>query len=174
MDKNRINCTDDPMFEYVWKIYNYSFPACERRTIEHQKQAFNSPFYSLVYFKDKGEVVGFVGYWEFDEYLYIEHIAINKSCRGGGYGSKILREIQAATDKIIILEIDEVVDEVSERRLRFYERAGFTRNHYKHKGHIYREEEIVPMLEILTYPEAINVEIYNGFDSDLRNIVMKK
>ena len=175
METIRIRKTDNPMFDPVWTIYQNSFPLIEQRTPEHQQTAFKSDRYHLNAYVENNKLIGFIGYWEFDDYLYIEHFAINPELRSGGYGSKVLSALQQATSKTIILEIDEVVDEISTRRLNFYQRLGFVMNPYIHPLHVYREKEHRDFtLRILTYPTTIDAGTYKRFNDDLTNIVMKR
>lgn len=124
MESIRIETTEHPLFAQLWKLYNDSFPRVERRTLEHQKTALRSELYSLLAYTDEGKFVGLVGYWEFDSYVYIEHLCVDPSLRSGGYGSRIMKHLCGSTDKTVILEIEPVVDEPTARRLRFYEKLG--------------------------------------------------
>ncbi|MFQ8805769.1 MAG: GNAT family N-acetyltransferase [Alistipes indistinctus] len=85
--------------------------------MDHQITAFKADRFHLDVYLDGETLVGFIGYWDFDDYLYIEHYAINSDLRGGGWGSRILEALQKTAGKTIILEIDEVVDEISTRRV---------------------------------------------------------
>ena len=70
------------------------FPLCEQRTLDHQITAFKADRFHLDVYLDGETLVGFIGYWDFDDYLYIEHYAINSDLRGGGWGSRILEALQ--------------------------------------------------------------------------------
>ena len=109
----RISDIHHPRFGEVWHLYQNSFPLCEQRTLDHQITAFKADRFHLDVYLDGETLVGFIGYWDFDDYLYIEHYAINSDLRGGGWGSRILEALQKTAGKTIILEIDEVVDEIS-------------------------------------------------------------
>lgn len=176
MKTTRLRDVNDPLFAAVWKIYETSFPIFEQRTLEHQQTALRSPDFYFMAYHEGDTLVGFIGYWEIGDYLYIEHYAINPALRGGGYGSKILNALIGNTDRTIILEIDEVKDEISTRRLHFYQRLGFVMNPYVHPLHRYREnaEHEDAKLSILTYPKAIDRETYERFNRDLGEIVMKR
>ncbi len=176
MDIFRLTDTNDPLFAPVWEIYTASFPICEQRTLAHQQTAFRSPDFHFLAYYEGNIPVGLIGYWEIDDYLYIEHYAINPTLRGGGYGSRILEEMIRHTDRTVILEIDDVTDEISTRRLHFYQRLGFVLNPYLHPLHRYREgaEHQNAVLKILSYPTAIDSTTYERFNHDLETIVMKR
>lgn len=69
-------------------------------------------------FSDEGVFIGFVGSWKIGDYFYIEHLAISPNLRGKGYGQKVLSGFCEQVSRVI-LEIDPVIDEISEKRLRF-------------------------------------------------------
>ncbi|MCD7963194.1 MAG: GNAT family N-acetyltransferase [Rikenellaceae bacterium] len=123
MESIIIRNTSDPNFPAVWEIYNYSFPENEKRELNHQITALLSENYRMYCYLDNEKIVEFIGCWEFDKYVYIEHFAIDKNSRGGGYGSRILSEFMKSTEKPIILEIDQVIDEISTKRLKFYKNS---------------------------------------------------
>lgn len=85
--------------------------------------AFQSERYRLICHEENNVLVGFISYWNFDNFIYIEHFAVNKDLRGRGYGFKIMEEFKSATDKILILEIDKITDAQSAARLRFIKNA---------------------------------------------------
>lgn len=153
-------------------LYKNSFPIFEQRTVEQQEKAFASDKYHLdCYFKE-GLFIGFISYWEFDDYIYIEHFAILRELRGSGYGSTLLKEFICRNSKQALLEIDPVTDEISAARLRFYKACGFYENSYLHTHPPYRNEFEGHSLVILTTNNEINEEKYFRFSSDLKNIVM--
>lgn len=76
----RISDIHHPRFGEVWHLYQNSFPLCEQRTLDHQITAFKADRFHLDVYLDGETLVGFIGYWDFDDYLYIEHYAINSTC----------------------------------------------------------------------------------------------
>ena len=69
----RISDIHHPRFGEVWHLYQNSFPLCEQRTLDHQITAFKADRFHLDVYLDGETLVGFIGYWDFDDYLYIEH-----------------------------------------------------------------------------------------------------
>ena len=64
-------------------------PIFEQRTQEQQEKAFSCADYHLVGYSEGDMFVGFISYWEFGSYRYIEHFAVHQGLRGRGYGSEI-------------------------------------------------------------------------------------
>jgi len=171
----RIENPENQYFNQVWEIYQYSFPAYEKRTPEHQVTAFKSNIYHMDAYIEEGRVIGFIGYWIFPDYAYIEHYAMSREMRGKGYGSKILKDfLQRMEGKIVVLEIDPVVDEVSTRRLHFYQNLGFQESPFRHQCPSYQPDEVEGELWVLTYPTTVCCDFYDKFYNDLHQVVMAR
>lgn len=154
------------------ELYAASFPLFEQRTEEQQLRAFAGNRYRLVGYGTDGAFVGFLSYWEFEDYRYIEHFAISPARRGQGYGGGILRDFVRSSAKIVLLEIDPVVDAVSGARLRFYRGCGFYENPYPHRHPPYREGYGAHPLVVLTTQRELTGGEYAAFCRDLAGVVM--
>lgn len=174
MKKHRVKTINDPIYSKLNQLYEISFPLHEKRTAEHQLTALKNDLYHLICFIEQEELVGFVGLWDFADYVYIEHYAINSALRGKGYGTLLLETLLSETDKTVILEIDPVVDTVSEKRLRFYRKLGFVENAYPHEHPPYREGFQPHSLTVLSSGKPIAEREYRRFKRDLDDIVMFK
>lgn len=172
---HRITSNQDPLFDAVWDIYLSSFPLCEQRTPEHQQTALRSERYHLDCYLEGEQVVGLLGYWDFPDYLYIEHFAVNPACRNGGHGGRILDDLIRRTPKTVIIEIDPLTDEISRRRHNFYTRHGFVMTDHKHPLHRYQPHDHEEMdLLIMSHPEGIDKATYERFNNDMHNVVMRR
>lgn len=174
MKKIKIDNPDHRLYETFTKLYSTSFPVFQQRIETQQEYAFSNNKYHLIGYVDEKRFIGFISYWEFNSYLYIEHFAINTDTRGKGYGSKVLNSFINSTDKIVLLEIDPVIDDISKARMRFYERCGFYDNPYAHKHPSYNDEYQPHSLTILTTERQITEEEYQNFHYDLNRVVMNK
>ncbi len=174
MRQHYINSSDHPLYETFQNLYHTSFPLFEQRSKAQQKEAFQNDKYKLLAFTENETFLGFISYWSFGTYCYIEHFAVNTDLRGKGYGSHLLGTFIQSIDKIVLLEIDPITDDVSEARLRFYKRCGFYENPYPHKHPAYRHEFRPHPLIVLTTKREISEEEYLTFNHDLNTTVMKK
>ena len=173
METVRIATTDHPLFAPLWAIYRESFPRNERRSFDRQQAAFRSDRYRLNAYLENGKIVGLAGYWDFPDYVYVEHLAVDSGLRGGGYGGRMLEDLLRSVAKTVVLEIEPVEDEATARRLRFYERAGFRVNSHAHRQYKYHDDDPDDFaLTVLSYPDEISAEQYERFDRDLRETVM--
>ena len=174
MQQQYINSCDHPLYKSFHDLYSVSFPLFEQRSAAQQMDAFQNERYKLLAFTEDDTFLGFISYWEFDTYRYVEHFAVSAAQRGKGYGSAMLRAFLQSTGKIILLEIDPITDSVSEARLRFYKRCGLHENPYPHRHPAYRSEYQPHPLIVLTSKRAISKEEYQEFYKDLNEIVMNE
>lgn len=172
MKSIRITNSTHVLFPAFHALYSASFPIFEQRTASQQDDAFCCENYHLNVYYENGIFIGFIAYWDFKDYLYVEHFAINDQIRGKGHGSRILRTFIQSSSKTVLLEIDPVTNEAAKARLRFYERCGFVQNPYAHKHPSYRTEYQPHELVVLTSNRSITEKEYHQFASDLSTIVM--
>ena len=66
--------------------------------------------------------------WDFDDFVFFEHFAVDPACRSGGIGGQMLDALLARYDKPACLEAELPETELAARRIGFYERHGFTVN----------------------------------------------
>lgn len=175
MEINRIKSIDDPHFEEAWRIYNDNFPHEERRTLAHKEVALGDEKCHFELFTEGGKSIGIACYWLFDAYLYVEHLAIDKAAQGDGYGTKLLNFFKEKSPGLVILEIEPIVDDITERRLRFYERFGFRRNEHTHLLPQYHDDAPDDLEMILmTYPKTIDDAQFDQFVKELHEVVMNR
>ncbi|MDR1743591.1 MAG: GNAT family N-acetyltransferase [Dysgonamonadaceae bacterium] len=171
MEFLQIDPTDSLRWDKVWNLYQNSFPVAEQRKPEDHRRALADPAFHPVSAWEGGELIGLIFYWEWDSYRYLEHLAVSAELRGQGYGSEILRFLKDSSHSII-LEIDPLVNELSVRRLQFYERAGFTLTPFRFVHLPYRLDFPPIELLILSFPKRITPQQYDDFLSFVRKRVI--
>jgi len=169
---HKVKNTEDLYFAEFWRIYTESFPNNEKRTKEQQIEIFKKPEYQLYIYLSDIQVVGFNAFWTAGEFVFIEHLAVAPEVRGKGLGSLILKPFVESKTIPVILEIDIPIDELTFRRLKFYESLGFVKNEYIHFMPPYDLGDKPLRLQILTYPTGISVNLYNQFARFQNEIVM--
>ena len=159
---------ESPLFAAVWTVYGASFPAMERRTLAGQRLAMANPRYRLDAWHEDGRFTGFMGWWDFGTFRFVEHLATDPSARSGGVGSRILKQWMESEKTPVILEIDPPEDDISRRRLGFYRRLGCVENPMEHSHPYYQgtpapnAPQRVP-LRVLSWPRAITDAEYRDF-----------
>lgn len=162
MEYLQVDPTDSIRWNSVWKLYEESFPIAEQRKIDDHLRACEDKRFFPISVWEGNECIGLMFFWEWDSYRYLEHLAVNKELRGQGYGSRMLNHLRDSFHTII-LEIDPLINELSVRRLQFYERAGYTLTPYRFVHLPYRRDAKAQELLILSYPDMITKEQHNDF-----------
>lgn len=116
-----------PDYAFVERLMEEAFPAEERRERGAQRLLTDSePRFSCCVVYDGGERVGFVTLWEFDDFRYVEHLAMSPGMRGRGCGARVVESIlKMQPAKPAVLEVELPENETARRRVGFYERQGF-------------------------------------------------
>lgn len=159
-------------FDKVYNKMEAAFPLEERRTGFDEKNCLNDSKFNFFEILDEGNEVGFIALWVFEEFVFIEHLAIDSDKRNGGYGSKALNLVKEKFNKPLILEAEAPETEQQIKRIRFYDRHGFKVNCFDYMQPSYHGGEGVP-LKILSFPEALSQEEFDNFISLTRKYVYK-
>ena len=172
MEYLRIEADDKERWNKVWDLYEKSFPVAEiRKKDDHLRACSDERFFPLSAWEGQ-QLIGLMFFWEWDSYRYLEHLAVNPDLRGNGYGSQLVRYLRNS-DHTIILEIDPLVNELSVRRLQFYERASYTLTPYRFVHLPYRIDGQEQELLILSYPEMISKAQHNDFLRFVNEVVIQ-
>ncbi len=127
MKPQRITDPNDPLWAHILETYTTAFPSVERRDVGLLPDLLgdDSDFRSYA-FCDGEHYIGFMHFWEFPTFHYLEHFAIISSTRRKGYGSRALQWLldQLPKDTPLILEVELPEDELTRRRVAFYKRHG--------------------------------------------------
>ncbi len=114
------------VFAEIYAIYLQSFPVCERRSLASIEKIINSSSrFEISAIYKENMLVGFINYWKFDMFIYIEHFAIKAEFRNNNIGSVCLQTFLKRNNLPIILEVEIENSDIAKRRIRFYERLGF-------------------------------------------------
>ena len=113
---------------FAKEIYNSSFPLDERRDFDLVvemvgKEGFD--FYVIKSSLEDETPIGIISIWEFCDFVYIEHFAIDLSLRQKGYGSKVLNEIINKYSKPFIIEVEPPTNVEALKRIDFYKKLNF-------------------------------------------------
>ena len=116
-------------FDAVYRLLTQSFPAGERRDAAGQRALLSDSTYHIDILRaPSGGVQAMMAWWDFDDFVFFEHFAVDPACRSGGIGGQMLDALLARYDKPACLEAELPETELAARRIGFYERHGFTVN----------------------------------------------
>ena len=143
---HQIKSQASPYWDSLVRVYHTSFPIDEQRPIEsivhlieHEERYVayavvndneNDNDAAKLQAKSQEPIamsqrpLGLLTAWSFEEFIYIEHFAIAPTLRSQGYGTEALRTFIKEQRKPIILEAEPPTDDITRRRIRFYERSG--------------------------------------------------
>ena len=123
----RIHTADAELYAFMEQLLTASFPPEEYRALEQLRLYTDTreAFHNNVIL-DGETPVGLFTYWDFGDFCYGEHFAINPERRNGGYGKRALEELcRTAHPRPIVLEVEMPEEEMARRRIGFYQRQGF-------------------------------------------------
>lgn len=166
-------------FENIWPIFEEAFTSEFRRSREGQAALLKNPKYHLhIYGQQEDSPAGFMGCWHFDDFIFVEHFAVDKNLRGKGMGAKMMKDL-LSEGKLVILEVEEPDTEINRRRIGFYERAGLMFHDFPYfQPSFIRGEKPVPLKimasrllsaeEFCKYREKLFEEVY-GMNKEERH-----
>ena len=118
-------------FDKVYRIMDRSFPPSEHKTYEGQLAQLSEPGYRLYGLEtEAGEITAFAAIREFENFVVLEHLAVDPDHRNGGQGAEIVTHLLEMVHTPICVEVEVPDTEDAVRRIRFYERLGFFLNPY--------------------------------------------
>lgn len=146
-----------PDFPFISQLYIESFPVTERRDLSDWQALTlrDDTAFSCRGIYDEGQCLGFITTWTFDGFVYVEHFAMSPDVRGRGWGARALIALCESTGGLpIVLEVEPPADEMSRRRIRFYERAGLHLSDRPYMQPPYRPTESAFPLLLMTTDAA--------------------
>lgn len=145
-------------FEYIFSVMEESFPIDEYRPYEEQKALLNDTRYEVYVLPDSAsdDLKAFITVWQFEDFAFVEHFAVNPIYRNQGLGSLILKELSGMLGCRICLEVELPQTDFAVRRIEFYRRNGFCLNDYPYvQPPISKGRQSVP-LRIMSRPNAVS------------------
>lgn len=149
--------TTHPRYPFVEGLLHSAFPEEERRDDEQQRNYTNHhPKFHCCLLTDDGSPIGILTYWDFTEFVYIEHFAIHESVRNGGYGGLALRTFLQKTVRPVVLEVEmpRIKGDITHRRIAFYRRNGFSLRRMAYKQPPYREGDAWLPMKLMSSSQA--------------------
>ena len=146
-----ISTSDVQHYQFMENLLIAAFPPEEYRELKELREYTDRTgnFYNNIIF-DNETPVGFITYWDFNDFYYVEHFAIDPTLRNGGYGKKTLDYLCKELDRPIVLEVEMPVEEMAKRRINFYQRQGFVLWEKEYKQPPYKPgDDFLPMYLIV-------------------------
>lgn len=165
--------TADKGWDEAWEIYRSSFPRNEQWSAESYARAFDDPAFAADGVWLEGRLAGILFHWKGPGFRYVEHLAVSPALRGRNMGSQILATYCKDAGEQVILEIDPPEDEISIRRLHFYQRLGFVENPYEYIHPSFQRPFMPHRLVLMSYPQPIAYDEARRFADFVRETVLR-
>jgi Acetyltransferases len=154
---------NEESFDMVYQLFEEAFILAELRPYEKMKELFLKEEFVIYGYNLEGKLAGAILVWEFDECIYLENFAVDSKLRNQGIGAAILKEIQQIySSHLIVLEVEEPIDELTTRRVHFYQRHQFYLNPFHFIQPALRENVEDVHLMLMSYPHCINEETFKN------------
>ena len=160
-------------FDEIFPLLEQAFPVTELREKERQRAMLEEEHYRLYGVRKDGVFAAVFATWEIEDFLYIEHFAVREDCRNGGWGGQLLDALLEEKGRAMVLEVEEPEDELTRRRIGFYERHGLVYNDYPYLQPPMREGQEMLPLRLMTKPAAIDEKTYERYKKQIYKIVYK-
>jgi len=125
--------TSNAVPEDFFLLYEEAFPLEERRDREQLSALIDkeeSMFFCAI--EADGEsnlkgstLCGFLIYWHFPDFYYLEHLSIFSHLRNLKIGEKVLSLLEKELPMLRLLEVEPATNGLSTRRVLYYERNGY-------------------------------------------------
>ena len=160
-------------FDEIFPLLENAFPVTELREKERQKAMLAEECYRLYGVRKDGGFAAVFATWEIEDFLYIEHFAVKAEYRNGGLGGQLLDRLVEKKGRPLVLEVEEPEDELTRRRIAFYERHGLVYNDYPYLQPPMRKGQDMLPLKLMTKPAAIDEKTYERYKNRIYKIVYK-
>ncbi len=111
------------------ELYEGSFPEDERREWSDliEISCVRRDYFRTTHVMHHGVFMGIIYWWNFRDFAYVEHFAVDSCARNCGLGGRALDMFTSRlAGKGVVLEVEPESDgEMARRRIRFYQRHGF-------------------------------------------------
>lgn len=135
--------------------YHDSFPPDERRDWNELLELTRHPHFNLYCIIHSNVPVGLITLWEWPEFTFIEHFAIDNVFQGKGIGSKVMNHLKQEASAKIILETEEPSTYDAKRRIAFYNRFGFNVCGEEYYQPPYSLDKKAVKMLLMSYPDTI-------------------
>lgn len=174
MEFYKVSNIKDNYFEKAWDLYETSFPIEERRTKKNQSIIMSKANYNFEIIMHEEDFLGFLLWWSFDDLRFIEHFAICQNQRSNGFGKIILKKFMQRNQLPIILELDIPDQIIKQKRIKFYQHAGFHLNLHFYQQPALHKNYPALTLYLMSFPNPMSVNDIKHFTKSYHPIIYPK
>ncbi len=151
------------MSDALYALMKELFDENEVRPREQLEQLLKDGLCKIETTTQNEDIESLLVYFELDDYIFIDYLGINPKFHGRGLGSKVMKDFLEKQDKLILLEVEKVDNEIKQRRVNFYERLGLVLNVFDYAMPSFIDPtQSIPM-KIMSYPHALNEDAFDYY-----------
>ncbi len=162
--------THSHLYVEAEQLLTDAFPAEERRPTEQQRKITdeNRKFQAMAIISNF-EFAGILNIWHLNGIVYIEHLAILPEMRNQGIATQALEHLKKH-NRPIILEVEPATDEISNKRIRFYERNDFILRPTPYTQPAYAPHLHEVKMRLMTWGHIANIDhVINDIKTNVYN-----
>jgi ribosomal protein S18 acetylase RimI-like enzyme len=174
MEINLQRITNPADLDKIRDLYISSFPEKERREFYKLPEMLVLLECSVCLISiSGGKIAGLCIFWDFGSFTFLEHFAIEDDLRGLGIGEEVLSVLREKY-KIILLETELPEDEISQRRVKFYQRNGFRMLQRRYIQPSYGKNKPEVELQLMSTSVDFSVQTLDEYIHLIRERVYRK
>ncbi|MCM1150987.1 MAG: GNAT family N-acetyltransferase [Alistipes sp.] len=167
----RITDTDSQAYRFMENLLAAAFPPEEyREPAEWRKLTAASEIFRNNLICHDEMPVGLLSYWIFDRFHYVEHFAVSPEFRNDGYGARALKRLLCDLQRPVVLEVEAPDDDLSRRRIGFYQRQGFVLWEREYRQPPYRPHGDWLPMHLMVYGNLDESEFCEIRDTIYKNV----
>lgn len=163
-----------PYLEAIRGWYTHSFPADERRDFDELIPLLAHTDMHFCGLVEDTYLVGFIVYWQWDDILFVEHLAVDPQQRGNQFGQKALALLLHIPCRYVLLEVERPTDVLSQRRIQFYERQGFTLNPFDYVQPPYQPGKAAVPMRSMSIPAISDLNAFRHFSLLIKHRIYER
>jgi ribosomal protein S18 acetylase RimI-like enzyme len=150
-------------------ILETSFERNLRRDSLKQTDFYKSGKFDIITHYENDKPVGFLTYWETEDFVYCEHFAVAPEFRCRGIGKKLFGRFMAF-DKLKILEAEPPNNEINIKRIKYYRDFGMKVNEYEYFQPPYHDDE-QPVKLVIMSSEKLSENDFNRYTAEIKRFI---
>lgn len=159
-------------FDEVYQLFQKAFIPEELRPYEKMKCLFQQQRIIIYGYKSEQKIISALLVWELENCIYWENFAVDESMRGQGLGGRALEEVKALyPNQLIILEVEKPFDDMSKRRIGFYQRHDFILNPFSYIQPTLDVNPTQVCLQLMSFPHSLEEVQYQKIKQELFEVV---
>lgn len=159
-------------FNTFFKLLTADFCYEEHKNKEKEFEAvISNPLFNASFININNKDVGYICFWDFGNFIFIEHFAIFKHLRCQGLGTMFCEWFFKQYKKPIIFEVEKPTNTQTRRRINFYKKLNIVFNEFEYTQPSYHNgNDSIPMF-IASYKKPISLNEYNSYISTIKKYV---